>query len=107
MKNLIALAALVALTGCSQLNNFLPGDTYLEVGAGKNSSPGTVLYDWYDSGGIGCSIELRQEVPVHDRVAFALRYLHVSHCDVGPPFNDKPESTLDHVGATLRFRISK
>jgi len=106
MKNLIALAALVALTGCSQLN-FLPGDTYVEVGAGHNSSPGTESYDWYTGGGVGFYGAIRQEIPVHERVDLVLQYSHYSQWNVGPPFNDTAESSLDHVGGAVRWRISK
>ena len=104
MKNLIVIAALAALGGCAQLES-IPGETYLEVGAGKNSSRGTEWYGWHDGGGVGFYGSLRHEIPVHERVDLVLQYSHYSQWNVGPPFNDTAESSLDHIGGAVRFKV--
>lgn len=101
MKGIALALAALAATGCST------SSTYLEVGAGHNGSFFQERSDlqWDDGDGVGFYGSLRHEVPVHDRVDLVLQYSHYSQWDVGPPFNDRAESSLDHIGAAARFRL--
>lgn len=83
---------------------------YLEVGAGYNGSffAQSDAHEWDDGGGVGATIEMGREwtVPKNEgRLKVKCRWLHVSQWDVGPPFNNRAESSLDHVGCAARLEF--
>lgn len=106
MKILITLLALVVMQGCT----LLPGDTYVELGAGKNysfSHDSDSENKWQSGGGVAAYISARQEYQVSPRVTGFAQFTHISQWDQGWPVNDHAESTVDHFGVGLKFRISQ
>jgi hypothetical protein len=82
---------------------------YVELGAGKNTSYTNSVYTWNDGGAgpLGASIEAGVEWNVknnEDALKFKCRWLHLSHWFVGPPFNDRAESSVDHFGCAVRHQ---
>lgn len=87
-------------------NYFLQGNTYMEVGAGSNNSWFNNEYKWRDNGGVGFYGQIRHEWPaIYSRIQHVIHYTHISQWEVGPPFNNKHESSVDHVGVSLRIKL--
>ena len=89
---LLALLPMIAMADSS---------TYFEIGAGKNGNLTGSSHEWYDNGGTGAYFAFRTE---WDN-GFFVQYSHYSQYEVGQPFNDKGESSLDHIGFGLRIKI--
>lgn len=90
------------LMGCS----VLPGKTYAELGVGMNASLGNSAGEWDNCGSPGFYGGLRQEWDLdRDRFTTFAQYSHYSQYLCGPPFNDKAESSLDHIGVGIRWRL--
>jgi hypothetical protein len=100
MKALILLAVL-SVAGCATI----PGDTYVEVGVGINTSIGNSARPWDDAGTGGFYGALRQEWQQSPRLSTFCKYAHYSQWLEGSPFNDTTESSLDHFGCGTRFRL--
>lgn len=98
------LLMLWLLMGCSAL----PGKTYAEIGIGYNGSlfAESEAHKWDNAGSPGFYGSLRQEFPLdRDRFSTFVQYTHYSQWLAGPPFNDDAESSLDHIGVGVRWRI--
>lgn len=82
---------------------------WAEVGAGYNTSffQSTERYQWENAGSPAFFGRLSYEYYPIDRIAFVVQYAHVSQWMAGPPFNDKGESSLDHFGISVRWRLDK
>jgi len=78
------------------------GDTYLEIGAGKNGSLLKNSHEWEDQGGVGAYFALRYEF---DAGWFA-QITHYSQYDVGRPFDNRAESNLDSLMFGYRFKLN-
>lgn len=91
----IVLLALT-LSGCQ---------TFVEVGAGKH---GNVWHDccWEDSDGVGAYLGVRLEREYGKNWRGVCAYSHYSHYDVGHPFNNKPESSLDAFNCSIGYNIT-
>jgi hypothetical protein len=109
MKVLILAALLTMFAGPAVaetakdrfIKSIVDSETYFEIGAGKNGNLTACSICWNDGGGIGAYISIRNE---WDN-GFFIQLTHFSQYNVGEPFNFEPESTLDHVGAGMRWRI--
>jgi hypothetical protein len=97
MKALI-LAALILSTSAS-------ADVFLEIGAGQNNNLTGCSICWDNGGGTGAYFALRYEEQITESITGFAQYSHYSQYEIGVPFNNKPESSLDHIGVGLRFRI--
>lgn len=95
MKNLLLITTLAASMSVSA------GELYLETGAGTNTNL-FGGYDWDNGGGIGAYISLRYEF---DNNRFFCQMTDISQWDVGPPFNDRGESAVVHIGCAVRWSI--
>lgn len=100
MGRLICIAAIVLLSGCA-----IDQRIYAEVGGGKNMSFTNNTHEWNDGGGTAFYGALRYERPITERIEFVGQYSHFSQWEVGPPFDNTAESSLDHVGVALRFKL--
>lgn len=80
---------------------------YLTLGAGKN---GQIFSDdptWNDAGDSGAFIAVFYK---WDKQGWCLcypsiNYAHLSQWGAGPPFNDKVESSVDHLGIAATWAI--
>jgi hypothetical protein len=95
MKTILIILALFASPVVAD------SETYLEIGAGKNSNILGCSICWEDSGGVGAYLAIRNEWSN----GFFIQFTHYSQYDVGKPFNDKSEATLDHFGVGMRWKI--
>ena len=80
-------------------NLLLSAVLILEIGAGAN---GNFMLDndsWDNADGVGGYFSLRLE---SDK--WLCHLTHYSQWDVGPPFNDEYESSLDHIGCAVGLR---
>jgi len=94
---------LVFLSGCTTV------EPYVELGAGFNTSFTNQTHKWEDGGAgpLGAKIVLGVDGVVknnpHMRAGCAIE--HYSHWFVGPPFNNNAESSLDHIGCSVRMNL--
>lgn len=103
MKNFVlAMVLCVVAAGCVSGN-------YVEIGTGYNDSffAKSEAHEWDNAGAgpLGTTIEVGHEWELSDQVSSKCRYLHVSQLPVGPPFNNNSESSLDHIGCSLKFQV--
>lgn len=89
---------LLAVGGCSAI-------PYAEIGAGKNKSFNNSAMPWEDAGDIAFIGELGVEWEHSGHTQTNCKYLHVSQWFAGPPFNNEKESSLDHFGCAIKFRM--
>jgi len=96
----VFVAAVLLSSGCSW-----DAATYVEAGAGTNHALFSDV-EWRDRGGVGASIEAGREwtAPLN-AYKTKCRWLHLSQWDVGPPFDDRTESSVDHIGCAVRFEL--
>lgn len=87
------------LSGCG-------GTTFLEVGTGANLSFTNSTHEWESGGSPAFYGAVRQEWELTDGLSTFLQYQHHSNIFTGPPFDEKGESSLDHIGAAVRWRVS-
>ncbi len=78
---------------------------YWEIGIGKNGNIIGASTPWNDAGGIGCSLGFGYVDQYTPRLQGKWHIIHHSQCDKGTPFTDDKESTLDHFGFSLIFRL--
>lgn len=73
---------------------------YFELGAGKNQTTFGNSDKWEDGDGTGGYFSFRYETNIG-----VCHWVHLSQWDIGPPFNDKQESSVNHYGCALRWEI--
>ena len=78
---------------------------YAEIGIGNNTDLTGASIPWEDGGGTGTMFAFGYAWEVEPTVQVEINWSHYSQIDVGPPFNDKNESSLDHFGIKLRKRF--
>ena len=76
---------------------------YVEVGLGKNTNLTACSLCWDDNGGVGALLGAGYIWQHNKHLSSVLHWTHLSHLDIGPPFNDKQESVVDHVGFKLVY----
>ncbi len=77
---------------------------YLELGVGGNTNITGASIPWENAGNAACVAELGYVHQINKRWWGKARILHLSQCFAGPPFNDKKESSVDHIGISLQYR---
>ena len=97
---------LVFLSGCVSGS----GQNFEELGTGYNGSLTNQTHAWENggSGPLGATIEVGREWDVtnnEDVMKVKCRWLHLSHWFVGPPFNNRAESSVDHFGCAVRVNF--
>tara|TARA_R110000796_G_scaffold163624_1_gene280579 strand:+ start:166 stop:471 length:306 start_codon:yes stop_codon:yes gene_type:complete len=78
---------------------------YLELGLGNNTNLTGSSTPWNDGGGTGGFFSFNYETLLYKRTYVIYHWSHYSQLQVGPPFNDDDESSLDHFGIKLRFLL--
>lgn len=78
---------------------------YFEVGVGKNANLTGCSDCWEDGGSPGAYFALRREQHMAGNTYWFFQYVHLSNWLAGPPFNDKPETSVDHIGAGFRWEL--
>ncbi len=86
------------------------GQNYAEVGMGYNASFTNTTHQWEDGGAgpTGATLEVGREWDVTNNeglMKVKCRWLHLSHWFVGPPFNNRAESSVDHFGCAARVNF--
>lgn len=86
------------------------GYLYLYIGAGHNSGSNSTS-KWVGEDDLGGLLRFGYATRVSKKynVWFSAGVTHVSQYDLGEPFNDKDESSLNHYGLGLekRWRVGK
>ena len=93
------LLVVLLLTGCA-------GQYYAKVGVGAS---GNLLkkssHQWENQGSLGCTFGVGNRHHVYKKLYGDANLTHYSQCFVGKPFDDLPESSLDHAGYNLEYRF--
>ncbi len=76
---------------------------FIELGVGNNTNLTGCSVCWDDGGGTGAHLAVGYTFPIRHNVSLDLHWSHFSQWEVGAPFNDKHESSVDHIG--VKFRI--
>lgn len=79
------------------------GDIVLTLGVGNNTNLSGSSIPWEDGDGTGTFLRLGYEAEF-DGAAIGAHWVHLSQYEVGPPWNDDPESSVDHFGVYVEFR---
>ncbi len=77
----------------------------VSIGAGWNGNLTESSMPWEDGGGVAGYFQLKKTYPLSDNLYVAYHYLHLSQINVGPPFNDKAESSVDHIGVAIEWKF--
>lgn len=107
-KFILAFLVMVALAAGIERAN--AGDWYAELGAGYSGSffAADPMYEWESGGSPGFYGSIRYETMlVPNQLGVVLHYTHHSNWFTGPPFNDNVESSLDHIGIAVRWRLNR
>lgn len=80
---------------------------YVGFGLGKNQSLTGSYQPWDDGGGTGTTLYVgcAWTMDPDRNWWYGMAYRHYSQIDVGPPWDREGESTLDHIGLWLEYRI--
>lgn len=78
---------------------------FIGIGVGDNSNATGCSVCWEDQDGLGGVLVVGREWTLAPELAVRAHWLHLSQYDVGPPFNDKDESSVDHFGIYLEYRL--
>ena len=77
---------------------------FAEIGIGNNTNLTGCSICWDDGGGMGAILS-GGYVWEHDNDVFVKAFIfHDSQWDVGPPWNDDDESSLDFIGLSIQKR---
>jgi len=97
MKLSIIVALLFLTSGCA---------VYVEAGAGDHRSIGTCKTTcWDDGNGVGTHVKVRGERRFSQRTKGFCSWAHYSQIDVGRPYNNRAESSLDAFSCGVSIRI--
>ncbi len=77
-------------------------DIYIGAGVGSNNP--FYSSNWNDQGEMGCMLTIKHVTDLND-YRVSVGYQHFSQCMAGVPFDDRTESTLDHVGVMVEYRV--
>ncbi|MHC5134934.1 MAG: hypothetical protein ACYSO0_00785 [Planctomycetota bacterium] len=83
---------------------------FLSIGAGTNWNGTSIKSEWEDGGGTGAYLSA---VYRWDKQAWcfdcypSINYVHLSQWDIGQPWNDKYEDSVDHFGFGWTWEIWK
>lgn len=90
------------------------GYLYLGLGLGNNTNLTGSSVPWEDQGEIGSVLTLGYRERLNnykwfsglsDRWYGSAQWLHISHPFIGPPFNNRDESSVDHLGVYIEYRF--
>ena len=97
----IILAVILALTTVTAA----AGETSISLGAGWNGNLTGSSVPWENGSGVGSYLQIAHEEQVTEHLSFVGHYTHLSQWDIGPPFNDERESTVDHIGFAFKWKF--
>jgi hypothetical protein len=72
---------------------------YAEAGAGHNHSYNV---KWKAEGRTGAYFQVGYTKELPEGWGVSVHWTHLSQYDAGAPFNDIPESAIDHTGISIR-----
>lgn len=78
---------------------------YARIGFGANENFFTDDVIWEDQDEFAGHLGLGYRARLSDRWYLDAHWSHYSQWLAGPPFDDRPESSLDHVGMALEYRF--
>ena len=79
----------------------------LSIGAGWNTNFTGDSIAWEDGGGVGAYLQVEYVVALSPTFSLTSHWIHLSQWDVGAPFNNQAESSVDHIGVAFKWNISK
>lgn len=92
----VALMILVAYSACSM------ADGYVRIGVGNNSNLTGASVPWDNGGGrLGALLEVAYDWELEKDVYLRAAFLHLSQYDAGEGYNNKDESSVDHIGLSI------
>lgn len=101
------MTVVLSLISVTAMCQSVSADTsYLEVGLGGNRNLTGCSDCWNDGDGTGAYIRLGWEMNLKpNNWKAGIHWTHLSQWDVGPPFNNDTESSVDHIGMYLRYEF--
>jgi hypothetical protein len=76
---------------------------YVEVGVGNNTNLSGCSECWNDGGGTGALLGMGYIHHVSPEVSLVVHWTHFSQWEIGAPFNNKDESSIDHLGLKVVY----
>ncbi len=81
----------------------LASEFSVTLGAGWNGNISGSSIPWENGGGVGFYGQLAYEHELSDQSVLLTHWTHLSQIDVGPPWNDRDESSVDHLGVAIKW----
>lgn len=81
------------------------GGLSLSIGVGSNTNLTGASIPWDDGNGVGAYLQLEYERPINSSFSLVGHWVHLSQWDIGPPFNDDSESSVDYFGVAIKWKI--
>jgi len=84
-----------------------PAGPYVEAGAGYNANLTGCSNCWEDAdaGPFGAYLRLGYEWSGNEHFVYGVHWAHLSQWFKGVPFTDEDESSVDHIGAYIRYNF--
>lgn len=79
------------------------GEFFASVALGKAGNITGCSICWEDSGGVGTLAQMGYRTPLGENIQLLINYTHLSHVNIGFPFNNKEESSADFIGIGLEY----
>lgn len=104
----LALGILIGYTISNQAQADEFAGTYLTVGVGNNTNFTGASIPWHDADATGAYFNLAY---IGDKKSYLLngrpvvQWMHLSQIESGPPFNEDRESSVDHLGLAVTWRL--
>lgn len=96
--------ALLCVLGLAMCNSTVQaGETSITIGAGWNGNLSGSSVPWDNADAVGAYFQLAHEWGLGDNASVLAHWTHISQYDAGKPFNDRPESSVDHLGVAIKW----
>ena len=105
MIRFIIYTCIAYAVGFSIGNTVFAGETSVSLGAGWNGNLTGYSIPWDSADGVGAYLQIAHEWELSERTSVVAHWTHISQWDVGKPFNDLDESSVDHLGVAVKWKF--
>ena len=97
---MIKLLITLALMGTMSTS---AAETYTSLHMGSNTNITGCSVCWENGGGIGTMFRIGRREAISSNINIDITYTHLSQINIGYPFNNRAESSVDFLGIGLEY----